>query len=68
MCEVCGKRFEITNNMGCYCKKCAKKIKLENDRKIQKQRYNSRKQKILQRSNINDYSDFMFKNKNIKIS
>lgn len=43
MCEVCGKRFEVTNNMGCYCKKCAKKIKLENDRKIQKQRYNSRK-------------------------
>ena len=41
MCECCGKRFMLKtiNSNAKHCKECARKIKLENDRKIQKERY-----------------------------
>lgn len=44
-CEMCGERIEEINNKVKYCPKCAKKVKLENDRRIQKERYKARKQK-----------------------
>lgn len=45
MCEVCGKRIEGYNTRK-YCDNCARQVKLENDRKIQRKRYiNSRKMK-----------------------
>ena len=38
------KAIEQTNNKVKYCKECARGIKLENDRRIQRERYyNSRK-------------------------
>lgn len=43
MCEVCGSLFKQKSNKQKYCVDCSKQIKLENDRKIQKERYNSRK-------------------------
>ena len=43
MCECCGERVERKANSQQYCNKCAKKIKLDNDRKIQKERYKLRK-------------------------
>ena len=43
LCEVCGERVEKESNKAKYCEKCAREIKLENDRKLQKLRYNSRK-------------------------
>jgi hypothetical protein len=43
-CEECGTLINIKNNKIKYCRSCAKKIKLQNDRRIQKDRYqNSRK-------------------------
>jgi len=46
LCESCGTRIEQTNNNIKYCLSCAKSIKLEKDRQIQRIRYNnSRKQK-----------------------
>lgn len=49
VCCDCEKRFKLKtpNSNQIYCQTCAKKIKLENDRKIQKERYISRKRKIL---------------------
>lgn len=43
LCENCGKRVKFTNNKIKYCDKCAYEIKLENDRRLAKIRYNSRK-------------------------
>lgn len=43
-CENCKVPLVPSNNKTKYCKDCAKEIKLENDRRIQKERYyNSRK-------------------------
>lgn len=44
-CEKCGILIEKKSNKTKYCPSCAKEIKLENDRRIQRERYNSRKQK-----------------------
>lgn len=38
-CDVCGCIEKATNNKIKYCDECAKDVKLENDRKIQRQRY-----------------------------
>jgi len=42
-CEKCNKWIVPKNNKTKYCVKCAKEVKLENDRQIQQKRYNSRK-------------------------
>lgn len=42
-CEKCGILIEKKSNKTKYCKECAREIKLENDRRTQKNRYNSRK-------------------------
>ena len=42
-CESCGKRIEKTSNVTKYCDKCAYEINLENMRKLNKNRYNSKK-------------------------
>lgn len=42
-CERCGELIEKSSNKTKYCNKCSILVKLENDREIQKKRYNSRK-------------------------
>ena len=43
ICDICGKRIHPSNLTHKYCKECAKEIKLENDRRTQKERYYSKK-------------------------
>lgn len=42
-CKCCGKLIEVKSNKTKYCQSCAREIKLENDRRIQKEKYYSRK-------------------------
>lgn len=41
-CTNCGKYYIKKSNRSKYCAKCSKEIKLQNDREIQRKRYNSR--------------------------
>lgn len=42
-CVKCNKLIKLSNNKLKYCLECAREVKLENDRRIQKERYYSRK-------------------------
>jgi len=42
LCEICGERIEVTNNKTKYCKTCADKIKVQQDR-IADKKYKERK-------------------------
>lgn len=43
VCSECGRKVRKKNNKTRYCESCARDVKLENDRRLAQERYNSRK-------------------------